>query len=79
MAQAAQTAQEPATDHTASELHLTLRLDLHLRRSGPHSTWSAELDVPDASGTAGPLSFATLPELIGFIARLDQTQPGGLR
>ena len=53
------------------ELHLTLQLHLRLQRSGPHSQWSAELS---SSGGEPPLRFASLPALIGYIARLDRPQ-----
>lgn len=53
------------------ELHLTLQLQLRLKRSGPHSQWSAELS--SAPGEPA-LRFASLPALIGYIARLDRPQ-----
>jgi len=54
----------PATD----ELRLTLRLDLRLTRRRPQAGWTAELCVP---GMSGHLMFPSLPELVGWIARLE--------
>ena len=62
---------------TQDDLSLSLRLELQLHRAGPQSQWSAELSVPDC---AQRLRFASLPALIGFIARLDRPLPmGGIR
>lgn len=61
----------------AEDLHLTLRLELRLHRSGPHAQWCADLSLP---GQAPQLSFPSLPALIGYIARLDRPVPaGGIR
>ncbi|CAD5371749.1 hypothetical protein RA210_U160086 [Rubrivivax sp. A210] len=69
------------TEPAEPELQLTLQLHLRLRRTGPLSQWSAELS---AAPGAPPLRFATLPALIGYIARLDRIdaprgEPPGLR
>jgi hypothetical protein len=54
---------------------LSLQLELH--RPSPNEAWWAELRSND--GTP-PLLFASLPALIGYIARLDQQpQTSGLR
>lgn len=58
----------PADD----DLHLRLQLDLHLRRQGPESGWSGEVQTP---GQSERLHFATLPALIAWIARLDSQPP----
>jgi hypothetical protein len=59
------------------DLHLTLQLELHLRRHGPESQWSGEVCAP---GQAHGLSFANLPALIAWIARLEPQPPtGGIR
>lgn len=54
-----------------------LHLELLLHRQSSQDDWWAELRSIDG---APPLLFASLPALIGFIARLDRpAQPGGLR
>jgi len=54
---------------------LSLQLELH--RPSPNEAWWAELRSTD--GTP-PLLFASLPALIGYIARLDPPpQTSGLR
>lgn len=54
-----------------------LHLELELHRPSAQDSWQAELRAHD--GTA-PLQFASLPALIGFIARLDRpTHTPGLR
>jgi hypothetical protein len=59
------------------DLHLTLQLELRLRRSGLESGWSGEVSAP---GRGERLSFATLPALIAWIARLEPQPPSsGLR
>lgn len=59
------------------DLHLTLQLELRLRRHGPESRWSGEVCAP---GQVRGLSFANLPALIAWIARLEPQPPsGGIR
>jgi hypothetical protein len=61
----------------AEHLRLSLRLELHLHRNGPQAGWTAELCGAEAGP---PLRFASLPALIGYIARLEASPaPGGLR
>ena len=54
---------------------LSLRLELQLRRSDNRSPWTAEVGLP---GTSGRLTFPTLSDLFGYLARLDRP-PAGLR
>ena len=64
----------PATD---TDLHVTLQLELRLRRCGTQSGWSGEVSAP---GVPGHLTFATLPALIAWIARLEPQAPSrGIR
>lgn len=62
---------QPATEQ---ELLHSLQLTLRLQRSGPQARWSAQLSAP---GQAVQLNFATLPALIGYIARLERPSAGG--
>jgi hypothetical protein len=67
----------PAPAASGESLHVQLQLQLVLHRSGPRAAWTAELGAP---GAGQPLSFASLPDLIGYIARLDHHPSlGGLR
>lgn len=64
----------PALPAPEQELQLSLQLTLRLQRSGPQAHWSAQLSAP---GQALQLNFATLPALIGYIARLESPGAGG--
>jgi len=66
---------EPATSPRTDDPTLSVRLELHLRRSHPGARWSAEVAVP---GNSGRLTFPTLSELFGYLSRLERP-PGGLR
>jgi hypothetical protein len=67
----------PAPPAADQELLLSLQLTLRLQRTGPQARWSAQLSAP---GQAMQLNFATLPALIGYIARLESPGAGsGLR
>lgn len=61
--------QPPVPSAAEPDLLLSLQLSLRLQRSGPQAGWTAQLWVP---GQAAQLRFASLPALIGYIARLDQ-------
>jgi hypothetical protein len=64
----------PAPATADQELLLSLQLTLRLQRSGPQARWSAQLSAP---GQPMQLNFATLPALIGYIARLESPRTGG--
>jgi hypothetical protein len=65
----------PAPD--GEEVRLSLQLTLRLTRQRPDAAWTAELSAPN---TPQKLAFASLPALIGYIARLDRPAPvRGLR
>lgn len=56
----------------ADALRLALRFELRLTPAGPAPGWRAELLPPHP---AAPLCFASLPELIRYLVRLDLQVP----
>lgn len=60
-------------DQTPSHaLHLELRFELTLHRSGPQALWQAALS---GALPGERLHFESLPELIRYLARLDLQAP----
>lgn len=67
----------PVPEAQALQAAHRLSLHLELHRQSPQDAWWAELRCAEG---APPMLFASLPALIGYIARLDPPQPsGGLR